>query len=161
MYSQPHTVESRFHKGWFSERLGWLTSQSGFAGEGRRESSSSGLQPKLNPLNTPLSGPEDIDDDAAGKIKALSHPQRFAITLALASGPKTVNELVDIMGIRQPAVSQLLSRLRDASLVRPERHGKYVVYRLFDQQTKLLVSTLANAFTTNQERKGPPRGGIA
>ena len=48
----------------------------------------------------------------------------------LRSGPCSVTELISIVPISQPAVSQHLRILRDAQLVRVEKHGQQRIYRL-------------------------------
>jgi len=63
-------------------------------------------------------------------IDALGDPTRRKLFEKLRSGPCSVNELVSVVPISQPAVSQHLKVLRDAQLVRVEKHGKQRIYRL-------------------------------
>lgn len=64
------------------------------------------------------------------KLKALAHPARFAIMQALSEGERNVGEIEQIAQIGQPALSQQLAILRDASLVRSRRSAKLVFYML-------------------------------
>jgi DNA-binding transcriptional ArsR family regulator len=61
---------------------------------------------------------------------ALADPSRRAIFESLTRGEAAVNELTARFAISQPAVSQHLSALKEAGLVRGERDGRRVVYRV-------------------------------
>ena len=75
-----------------------------------------------------------MDDLAAAAelLRALASPHRLAIVRALASGPRCVHELVDVLGVSQPLVSQHLRVLRASHLVRTERRGREIAYSLTD-----------------------------
>ncbi len=61
-------------------------------------------------------------------FKALADPTRRAIFDKLAVGAMNATALRDGMQISQPAMSQHLSVLRNAGLVREQRHGRFVNY---------------------------------
>lgn len=63
-------------------------------------------------------------------FEAISEPNRRAILLELASGERTVNELVDEMGLSQPLTSRHLRILREAGLVEARVDGQRRPYRL-------------------------------
>ncbi len=63
-------------------------------------------------------------------FKALADPTRRAIFEKLAAGRANASTLREGMEISQPAVSQHLSVLRNAGLVREERHGRFVNYEV-------------------------------
>ena len=63
-------------------------------------------------------------------FKALGDPTRRAIFEKLASGGMNASALREGMTISQPAMSQHLSVLRDAQLVREERQGRFVMYEV-------------------------------
>lgn len=67
---------------------------------------------------------------AADVLRALGHPDRLRITQALAAREVCVCELVDQLGMRQPAISQHLAVLRQVGLVKSRRDGLFVRYRL-------------------------------
>ena len=50
------------------------------------------------------------------------------------------------MGIRQAAVSQMLARLRDESLVKTRREGKTIYYSLSDRNTERTIALLYDMF---------------
>jgi DNA-binding transcriptional ArsR family regulator len=61
---------------------------------------------------------------------ALADPTRAEIVARLAQRERTVNELVELFPISQPAVSKHLRILREAGLVSVEASGRKRVYRL-------------------------------
>ena len=63
-------------------------------------------------------------------FKALADPTRRAIFEKLAGGGMNASALREGMPISQPAMSQHLSVLRGAGLVREERQGRFVNYEV-------------------------------
>jgi len=77
---------------------------------------------------------------AAGDLlRALAAPVRIAIVLQLRSSPRCVHELVDALAVTQPLISQHLRVLKSAGVVRGERRGREVVYRLVDHHLAHIV----------------------
>lgn len=81
-------------------------------------------------MNTGPHPPVRPYDRAAHVHAALADAHRLEILMLLASRPACVCELVDVLPLSQPAVSQHLRRLREVGLVREERRGRWVVYAL-------------------------------
>ncbi len=75
---------------------------------------------------------EEITNLHANLCSALADPHRILIIYALAKGPHTVNDLVEEIGISQPATSRHLKVLRDSGLVRTIRIGTSIEYSLSD-----------------------------
>jgi ArsR family transcriptional regulator, zinc-responsive transcriptional repressor len=73
-------------------------------------------------------------------LKALAAPVRIAIVLRLRQGECCVHELVAALGVTQPLVSQHLRVLKSAGVVRGDRHGREVVYRLMDDHLAHIVA---------------------
>ena len=63
-------------------------------------------------------------------MAALADDTRMGIVEALAARDHTVNELVGLFPISQPAISRHLRVLREAGVVESEAHGKLRIYRL-------------------------------
>lgn len=84
---------------------------------------------------------------AAGELlRALSAPVRIAIVLQLRGGHRCVHDLVDALGVTQPLISQHLRVLKAAGVVRGERRGREVVYRLADEHlAHIVVDAVAHA----------------
>ena len=76
-------------------------------------------------------------------FKALADPTRNAIFEKLASGGMNASALREGMGISQPAMSQHLSVLRNARLVRQERRGRFVNYEVDPDGLTLIAGWLA------------------
>lgn len=60
--------------------------------------------------------------------KGIGNASRYRIIEALLRGRKTVGELVSIVKLTQPAVSQHLKTLKNSGLVVDERKGQEVYY---------------------------------
>ncbi|MGH3516254.1 MAG: ArsR/SmtB family transcription factor [Haloechinothrix sp.] len=77
--------------------------------------------------------------DAGELLRALAAPVRIAIVLQLRAGDRCVHELVETLGVAQPLISQHLRVLKSARVVRGERRGREVVYRLADDHLAHIV----------------------
>lgn len=83
---------------------------------------------------------------ASNFLKALSHETRLLILCLLVEGEKTVNELEQLLGLRQSAVSQQLARLRADDLVAARRDGKSIYYSLARREVIEIISALYRVF---------------
>lgn len=84
-------------------------------------------------------------DGSAELLKALAHATRLAILRALVDGERSVGDLELASGIGQPALSQQLAVLRNASLVQTRRESKLVFYRI-NHATLAEISGLLDGF---------------
>lgn len=79
-------------------------------------------------------------------FKALSEPIRLRLVLLLTDGEQNVSELVKVLQLPQSTVSRHLGILRATKLVRSERRGTSMAYRLSDVHlTALLVEAFSHA----------------
>ena len=62
--------------------------------------------------------------------KSLSDPKRLRIIHELRDGEKSVSELAEKLGIKQPNTSQHLALLRKVGVITPRRERSTVYYRL-------------------------------
>lgn len=83
---------------------------------------------------------------AANFLKAISHEGRLMILCHLTSGEKSVTELETLLGMRQAAVSQQLSRLRLEGMVTPRRDGKTIFYSLCDDRAAQIMAVVYDLF---------------
>ena len=72
-------------------------------------------------------------------LKVLGEPNRLRIVTSLGLECRPVTDIVKITGLTQTNVSFHLRVLREAGLVRPERHGAFVYYCLPDEQLKEII----------------------
>ena len=63
-------------------------------------------------------------------LDAIADPTRLTLLRLVASRPRSTRELAQLLELSEAAVSKHLRRLADAQLVRGERQGYYVLYRL-------------------------------
>ena len=84
--------------------------------------------------------------EASGFLKALAHEGRLLILCLLVEEEKSVTEIEEILGLRQPAISQQLARLRADGLVETRREGKNIFYSLARSEVRDIVGTLHRSF---------------
>lgn len=63
-------------------------------------------------------------------LQVLAEPRRVAILELLRDGERPVGELVESLGLTQPAVSKHLRVLREAGLVEVRAHAQRRLYRI-------------------------------
>ena len=63
-------------------------------------------------------------------FNAVAEPRRREILDALCAGERTVNELVELLGLTQPQVSKHLRVLREVGAVDVRDDGRHRLYRL-------------------------------
>jgi ArsR family transcriptional regulator, zinc-responsive transcriptional repressor len=93
-------------------------------------------RPTVTPVQT---RPVGTLSAAGDLLRALAAPVRIAIVLELREHDRCVHELVETLGVAQPLISQHLRVLKAAGVVRGERHGREVVYRLVDEHLSHIV----------------------
>jgi len=85
-------------------------------------------------------------EDASTFLKKLSNPDRLMVACALVDGERSVRELEDLLGIRQPGLSQQLAELRQAGLITGRKQGKQVFYQLADPRVQEFITTMYRLF---------------
>lgn len=85
---------------------------------------------------------DDLCADINKFGKGLGNASRYRIVEALLKGRKTVGELVKIVKLSQPAVSQHLKTLRESDLVVDERRGQEVFYAVNTEHMLELLKKL-------------------
>lgn len=63
-------------------------------------------------------------------MRALAHPVRLFILEKLASGERNVSQLTGMVGLEMATVSRHLSLLKSAGLIKHEKRGAQVFYRV-------------------------------
>ncbi len=82
------------------------------------------------------------EDEMVESLKAIAHPVRLRILKALSGEERNVGEIDDVAQIGQPMLSQQLSVLRNAGLVKTRKDAKLVFYRLDESKFGLLSGML-------------------
>ena len=78
--------------------------------------------------------------------KALADPTRQQIMEIICCEWKTVNEIVEAVGVRQPTVSHHLSILKEAGLVKTRPDGKHTYYILNQSRVANCCGQLIEVF---------------
>lgn len=81
----------------------------------------------------------DTADALANLFKALADPTRARMISALLDAALCVNDLTELLGMEQSAVSHQLRALRDWRLVKRERRGRLMVYSIDDKHVYELL----------------------
>ena len=106
-------------------------------------------------LGTPANEMKEKAAEASIFLKKLSNPDRLMVACALVDGERSVRELEDLLGIRQPGLSQQLAELRQAGLISGRKQGKQVFYRLADPRVEAFIATMYRLFCEpSEEYKG-------
>ncbi len=74
--------------------------------------------------------------------KGIGNEARYRILQTLIKGKKTVGEIVAVVPLSQPAISQHLKTLKESNLVTDERQGQEVYYSLNAEYTLSLLTAL-------------------
>ena len=84
--------------------------------------------------------------EAAEFLKKFAHPSRLMIVCALVDGERSVRDLEDTLGIRQPGLSQQIAELRDAGLIVGRKESKNMFYRLEDGRVRDFIELMYRMF---------------
>ena len=98
---------------------------------------------------------------ASNFLKGMANETRLVILCTLAEGEKNVGELEDILGIRQPTLSQQLTRLRADKLVRTRRESKQIFYSLASEEAELVLGLLYKLFCMGESAQKEQRPATA
>lgn len=83
---------------------------------------------------------------AADFLKLFANANRLMIACALVDGERSVRDLEDTLGLRQPGLSQQLAELRAAGLIVGRKESKSVFYRLADQRVSEFIGMMHGMF---------------
>ena len=84
--------------------------------------------------------------DASNFLKALANENRLVLLCLLSKGEYSVSQLEDMLGIRQPTLSQQLARLREEELVTTRRDGKTIYYTLSSTVARDIIEVMYKHF---------------
>lgn len=79
---------------------------------------------------------------ASGVLRSLANEDRLMLLCQLSQGERSVSELEQLVGVRQPSLSQQLGVLREEGLVRTRREGKRIHYSVARPDVLKLLETL-------------------
>ena len=91
---------------------------------------------------TDLSELKDNASAMAQRLKIMSHAERLLMLCRMDEGEASVNELVELSGLSQSAVSQHLALLREAQVVSTRSEAQTRYYSLKDPQVRAIIPAL-------------------
>ncbi len=83
---------------------------------------------------------------AAAFLKGFAHESRLLILCCLVQREMSVSEPERALGIRQPALSPQLARLRAQNLVTTRREAKSIYYSLAGNEARQLIELICEMF---------------
>ena len=89
-----------------------------------------------------MSAMQAAADAASTLLRTIANENRLLLMCQLSQGEKSVGELEQILGIRQPTLSQQLGILRNKGLVATRREGKQIIYSVSDGRAMQVLETL-------------------
>lgn len=94
--------------------------------------------------------------EACALLKSMANESRLMILCQLASGEKSVSDLLDIVPLSQSAMSQHLALLRRERLVKTRREAQTIYYALVSEEVTAVMATLYSLFC-EKPKKAPRR----
>jgi len=79
-------------------------------------------------------------------LKQFANKTRLLVLCLLLDEEKSVTELLDVVDVSQPVISQHLALLREAKMVSTRREGQTIYYRLADERVKRLIALMHEFF---------------
>ncbi|GAB3290930.1 ArsR/SmtB family transcription factor [Parasphingorhabdus pacifica] len=89
--------------------------------------------------------PDELVDGATTALRMLADPTRLRLVWLLRDEEKDVGDLAVETGAARPAVSQHLSKLRLAGLVRMRREGRRALYTVRGGHVRRLIEEVFSA----------------
>src|ERR1700753_1537021 len=91
----------------------------------------------------------DKQNKLAGMMKALAHPARIAIVQHLIKTNACINgDLVEVLGLAQPTISQHLKELKTAGLIQGTIEGTSVCYCIAPKTWALYQKEIGGLFAS-------------
>ena len=75
-------------------------------------------------------------------LKVLSHPQRLCILRGINMYHCNVGKIQETLGLTQSGLSQHISKLKAAGIIKGERNGKEICYRVVDETALRIVDMM-------------------
>lgn len=86
--------------------------------------------------------PKDCDEQAE-ILKILGHPIRLCITRGLITkGPCNVSYMEECLDVSQSSISQHLSKLKSAGIVKGYRAGNEIFYEVISESVKKVINAI-------------------
>lgn len=80
--------------------------------------------------------------EKAELLKVLGHPVRLCIIMGLVGKECNVSTIQGCLDLPQPVISQHLAALKKKGIIKGERDGTSIYYRVIDDTVKALIDVL-------------------
>ncbi len=95
----------------------------------------------MNIKDTFLENPKQYED-IAELLKALAHPVRLCIVRGLIEmGGSNVTNIHSCLNMPQSTISQHLSKLKSCGIIKGDRNGLEITYKVTDPKVIILIKT--------------------
>lgn len=84
--------------------------------------------------------------EAAELLRHLANANRLLILCHIAQQERSVGQLEQELGLRQPGLSQQLAELRQSGLVKTRRASRSIYYSLADERVEAVMAMLHQIF---------------
>ncbi|SJM64337.1 transcriptional regulator, ArsR family [Brevundimonas diminuta 3F5N] len=84
--------------------------------------------------------------EAAELLRQLANANRLLILCHIAQEERSVGQLEQELGLRQPGLSQQLAELRQSGLVKTRRESRSIYYSLADERAEAIMAMLHRIF---------------
>jgi DNA-binding transcriptional ArsR family regulator len=84
--------------------------------------------------------------EAAELLRQLANANRLLILCHIAHEERSVGQLEQELGLRQPGLSQQLAELRQSGLVKTRRESRSIYYSLADERAEAILAMLHEIF---------------
>ncbi|ENN88571.1 hypothetical protein RHSP_64968 [Rhizobium freirei PRF 81] len=84
--------------------------------------------------------------EAADFMRLFSTPNRLILLCHIAQKERSVGEIQDDLGLKQPGLSQQLSELRQAGVVQTRRESRQIYYSIADDRVAVIMQMLMQMF---------------
>lgn len=85
-------------------------------------------------------------DDVSHVLRSLAHPVRLQVLCHVMEKERSVNELTELCGISQSAMSQFLARMKADGMLESRKEGTYVYYSILDPHLIRLLKTIKEVY---------------
>lgn len=99
---------------------------------------------------------KDMQDNAkvaTSFLKGIASPHRLLILCELATGEKSVTELIEATGMAQTSMSQHLSKLKEENIVTFRRDHRLLFYHINNEAVLKIMDVLYHEFCEEKENK--------
>lgn len=107
-------------------------------------------------IKTINSTTHDVFAKHSDLLSALAHPTRLEIIQLLRGQSLNVTQMVQMLGLRQPVVSQHLMLMRDTGIVHSEKIGKEVYYRIAHANFTKAIDLMRDVLNIDLPEGGEP-----